>query len=142
MSARLIFSHPDCGPLPPASRRRAGPVPSLSCALAARDRPPRSTCPLSSSLARSSPSSSFLSRDLSPAEKRRPTRQNHTFYDYPLTNNPKLRAAVLFSGSVESFERQWTPFVSCRERRLRARIRVFWVSAFATKPSVANLPRE
>lgn len=31
------------------------------------------------------------SRGLSPAEKRRPARQNHTFYDYPLTNNPNPR---------------------------------------------------
>lgn len=42
-------------------------------------------------------------RSLTCGEKRRPTRQNHTFYDYPLTNNPNPRVPrTRFSGSVES----------------------------------------
>jgi hypothetical protein len=131
---------PRDGPLPP---RRVplscrGPASSRFRSLAARYRrlPPsvlslprvdRPAHPFSFSLA------SLVSRDLSPAEKRRPTRQNHTFYDYPLTNNPKPRAVVLFSGSVESFERRWTPFVSAMSAAC-AWIRsmhgcIFWVLA-------------
>lgn len=87
---------PRNGPLPPPLPPRFGPR-DVSFLLIRR--------PVSSSrsvrslvFTRFAHLSLFLlsSRDLSPAEKRRPTRQNHTFYDYPLTNNPKLRAVVLF----------------------------------------------
>jgi len=117
---------PRDGPLPPAIPLRAGSVSSRFRSLADRY---RRLVPPVFSLPRDSAFSLFLlsSRDLSPAEKRRPTRQNHTFYDYPLTNNPKLRAVVLFSGSVESFERRWTPFVSAVSAACIGCI--FWVLA-------------
>lgn len=106
---------PHDGPLP---LRRSSPS-GHRVVLFTRTRRPmsssRSVCSLASSWI-TLPLFLLPSRDLSPAEKRRPTRQNHTFYDYPLTNNPKLRAVVLFSGSVESFERRWTPFVSAAAR--------------------------